>query len=100
MYTRIIGTGSYLPPQIIKNTHFLGNRLQYKGVVGKCTFCIQRVREGLYPKCVEVCPTGSRKFGNLLDPDGEIRYILKNKRVLILKEDLNTQPKFFYFFAT
>ncbi|MCP5104655.1 MAG: 4Fe-4S dicluster domain-containing protein [bacterium] len=82
------------------DTHFLGNRPRYKGVVDKCTFCIQRVREGLYPKCVEVCPVGARKFGNLLDPDSEIRYILKNKRVLILKEDLNTQPKFFYFFAT
>ena len=25
VYTRIIGTGSYLPPQQVKNTHFLGN---------------------------------------------------------------------------
>jgi molybdopterin-containing oxidoreductase family iron-sulfur binding subunit len=87
------------PGQMNTDTHFLGNRPRYKGVVEKCTFCIQRVREGLYPKCVEVCPTGSRKFGNLLDPDSEIRYILENKRVIILKEDLNTQPKFFYFFG-
>jgi molybdopterin-containing oxidoreductase family iron-sulfur binding subunit len=82
------------------DTHFLGNRPRMKGVVEKCTFCIQRVREGLYPKCVEVCPVGARKFGNLLDPKSEIRYILENKRVLVLKEELNTQPKFFYFFAT
>jgi molybdopterin-containing oxidoreductase family iron-sulfur binding subunit len=82
------------------DTHYLGNRLRYKSTVEKCTFCIQRVREGRYPKCVEVCPVGARKFGNLLDPDSEIRYILRNKRVLVLKEDLNTQPKFFYFFAT
>ncbi len=82
------------------NTHYLGNRPRYKSVVEKCTFCIQRVREGRYPRCVEVCPVGARKFGNLLDPDSEIRYILRNKRVLILKEDLNTQPQFFYFFAT
>jgi 3-oxoacyl-[acyl-carrier-protein] synthase-3 len=25
IYTRIIGTGSYLPPQIVKNSHFLNN---------------------------------------------------------------------------
>ncbi len=25
IYTRIIGTGSYLPPQVIKNSHFLNN---------------------------------------------------------------------------
>ncbi len=82
------------------NTHFLGNRPRSKGVVEKCTFCIQRVREGRYPACVEACPVGARKFGNLLDPDSEIRYILENKRVLILKEELNTRPKFYYFYGT
>jgi len=49
---------------------------------------------------VEVCPVGARKFGNLLDPEGEIRYIIEKKRVLVLKEDLNTVPRFFYFYAT
>jgi molybdopterin-containing oxidoreductase family iron-sulfur binding subunit len=82
------------------NTHFLGNRPRYIGVVEKCTFCIQRVREGRYPACVEACPVGARKFGNLLDKDSEIRYILENKRVVILKEELNTQPKFYYFYGT
>jgi molybdopterin-containing oxidoreductase family iron-sulfur binding subunit len=81
-------------------THYLGNRPRYKGAVEKCTFCIQRVREGRYPACVEACPVGARKFGNLLDKDSEIRYILENKRVLILKEELNTQPKFYYFYGT
>lgn len=81
-------------------THYLGNRPRDKGVVEKCTFCIQRVREGRYPKCVEICPVGARKFGNLLDKDSEIRYILENKRVLILKEEVNNQPKFYYFYGT
>ncbi len=88
------------PERINPDTHYLGNRPRYKGAVEKCTFCIQRVREGRYPACVEVCPVGARKFGNLLDPDSEIRYILENKRVLILKEELNTQPKFYYFYGT
>jgi len=82
------------------DTHYLGNRPRSKGVVEKCTFCIQRVRQGRYPACVEVCPVGARKFGNLLDPESEIRYILENKRVLLLKEELNTQPKFYYFYGT
>jgi len=82
------------------NTHLLGNRPRTKGVVEKCTFCIQRTRAGRYPACVEVCPVGARKFGNLLDPDSEIRYIIEHKRVLVLKEDLNTVPRFFYFYAT
>jgi len=79
--------------------HYLGNRPRTKGVVEKCTFCIQRVREGRYPACVEICPVGARKFGNLLDPESEVRYILENKRVLVLKQELNTQPKFYYFFG-
>lgn len=80
-------------------THYLGNRPRMKGVVEKCTFCIQRTREGRYPACVEICPVGARKFGNLLDPNSEIRYILSNFRTFRLKEDLNTDPKFFYFFS-
>ena len=81
-------------------THYLGNRPRPKGVVEKCTFCIQRSREGKYPACVEVCPVGARKFGNLLDPESEIRYIIEHKRILVLKQELNTMPKFFYFYAT
>jgi molybdopterin-containing oxidoreductase family iron-sulfur binding subunit len=89
-----------IPTEAINvKTHYLGNRPRPKGVVEKCTFCIQRTREGRYPACVEVCPVGARKFGNLLDPESEIRYILENKRVMILKEDLNTMPKFFYFYG-
>ena len=80
--------------------HYLGNRPRPKGVVEKCTFCIQRVRAGRYPACVEVCPVGARKFGNLLDPESEIRYIIEHKRVMVLKEELNTMPKFFYFYGT
>ncbi len=80
-------------------THYLGNRPRPKGVVEKCTFCIQRTRKGLYPACVEICPTGSRKFGNLLDAKSEIRQVLETKRVFKFKEDLNTQPTFFYFYG-
>ena len=83
------------------DTHYLGNRPRPVGVVEKCIFCMQRTREqdGKYPACVEVCPVGARKFGNLLDPESEIRYVIENKRVFILKEDLNTQPKFYYFYS-
>jgi len=84
------------------HTHYLGNRPRPRGVVEKCTFCIQRVRQrkGHYPACVEACPVGARKFGNLLDEQSEIRHILREKRVFILKEDLSTEPKFYYFYAT
>ena len=78
---------------------YLSNRPRPQGAMEKCHFCLQRTRAGRYPACVEVCPTGTRKFGNILDPNSEVSYILKNKRVFIqLKEELGTSPRFFYYF--
>lgn len=76
----------------------LSNRIRPQGVVEKCTFCLHRTREGRMPACQEACPTGARVFGNVLDPDSEIRWVLANKRVFVLKEDLGTKPRFYYFF--
>jgi len=88
------------PQEINPETHYLGNRPRPKGVVEKCTFCIHRTRRGRYPSCVEICPVGARKFGSLLDENSEMRYLLREKRVFVLKEELNTQPRFYYFYAT
>jgi molybdopterin-containing oxidoreductase family iron-sulfur binding subunit len=77
---------------------YLGNRIRPRGVVEKCTFCLRRTRQGMLPACVEVCPTGSRIFGNILEPGNPISYILENKRIYVLKEDLRTIPRFYYFF--
>lgn len=77
---------------------YLSNRIRPKGVVEKCHFCLHRTREGKNPACLEACPTGARKFGNILDPQSEVAQILKTKRVFILKEELNTIPSFFYYF--
>lgn len=87
-----------IPAQEINpDTHYLGNRPRPKGVVEKCHFCTQRTRAGRLPACQEACPTGARIFGNLLDPASEIRYVLANKPVFRLKEELGTEPKFWYF---
>jgi len=80
-----------------RKQHYLGNRARKVGVVEKCTYCIQRSRAGRLPACVEACPTGARVFGNLLDPDSEIRWVIENKQVFRLKEDLHTEPRFWYF---
>jgi Fe-S-cluster-containing dehydrogenase component len=77
---------------------YLSNRVRPQGVMEKCTFCLHRTREGRLPACLEACPTGARVFGNLEDPNSEIRWVLENKRVFVLKEDVGTQPRFFYFF--
>ncbi len=77
---------------------YLSNRLRPQGVMEKCTFCLHRTRNGRLPACLEACPTGARVFGNLLDPQSDIRWVLANKRIFVLKEELGTEPRFFYFF--
>ena len=84
--------------QLNPEMSYLSNRPRPKGVMEKCTFCLHRTREGKLPACLEACPTGARKFGNVLDPESEVSQILKNKRVFVLKEEANTLPRFFYYF--
>jgi Fe-S-cluster-containing dehydrogenase component len=85
------------PEELNPNTAYLGNRPRMKGVVEKCHFCVQRTRRGRQPACMQACPTGARVFGNLLDPTSEIRYVLEHKKVFRLKEELGTEPQFWYF---
>jgi len=77
---------------------YLSNRPRKMGVMEKCTFCLHRTREGKMPACLEVCPVGARKFGNILDPSSEVSEILRTKRVFVLKEEVGTLPRFFYYF--
>jgi len=84
--------------EINPNQAYLSNRIRPQGVVEKCTFCLHRTRQGRLPACLEACPTGARVFGNLLDPESDIRWVLANKRVFVLKEELGTRPRFYYYF--
>jgi molybdopterin-containing oxidoreductase family iron-sulfur binding subunit len=87
------------PDRVNPDQAYLSNRIRPVGIVEKCTFCLQRTRKGRYPACYEACPTGARKFGNMADPESEVRQIFENKRVWVLKEELGTEPRFFYFYG-
>ena len=93
-------TVPYVPPnQINPNMHILGNVIRQPHVTEKCTWCIQRTRDGGVPACVEICPVGARSFGNLLDPDSPIRRIAEEYGLFVLRPAAGTHPKFFYFFG-
>jgi len=87
------------PDEINPEQGYLSNRIRPQGVMEKCHFCLHRTRRGLLPACLEACPAGARVFGDLNDPDSDIRWVLENKRVFILKEELGTVPSFYYFFS-
>lgn len=66
------------------------------GVVEKCTFCAQYVKEGELPACVRACPGKARIFGDLDDPNSEISKLVREKQVHRLLEQHGTQPKVYY----
>jgi Fe-S-cluster-containing dehydrogenase component len=66
------------------------------GYVDKCTFCEHRVKEGRSTACAETCPTKAINFGDLDDPQGELRKLLHGRRVKVLKAEAGTKPNIFY----
>lgn len=66
------------------------------GYVDKCTFCLHRVERGLDPACVSVCPTRCMTFGDLDDPDSEIRRLLASRSSHALNTAAGTGPRIFY----
>ena len=79
-----------------------------RGVVEKCTFCVQRIDRGLEqgltpgvdfaatPACVNACPVGARVFGNILDEESPVSKYLKEEETFRLREEWGTQPKVHY----
>ncbi|MHC4668183.1 MAG: 4Fe-4S dicluster domain-containing protein [Planctomycetota bacterium] len=82
-----------------------------KGVVEKCTFCVQRIRTAkekaraenrelrdgdVVTACQEVCPAKAIYFGDLHDPESAVYRLSRSKRVFRLLEDLGTEPKVYY----
>ena len=67
-----------------------------KGVVEKCTFCEDRLAEGKPPACVDVCPAKALVFGNLDDPQSEVRALLRARFAVRRKAELGTRPAIYY----
>jgi tetrathionate reductase subunit B len=62
----------------------------------KCNFCYHRITKGLKTACVEACPFGARRIGNIKDPDDPVTKVIMTQRVGILKEEYGTKPQVFY----
>ena len=58
--------------------------------------CEERLAKGLQPACVEVCPEKALIFGNLNDPQSEVRKILKENFSIRRKPGLGTGPEIYY----
>jgi anaerobic selenocysteine-containing dehydrogenase/Fe-S-cluster-containing dehydrogenase component len=82
-----------------------------KGVMEKCTFCVQRIHEAernvaaeqrpladgdVVPACVQTCPTEVFVFGNIADPDSAVAQAARSNRGYRVLEELNTHPAIVY----
>jgi Fe-S-cluster-containing dehydrogenase component len=67
-----------------------------KGVVEKCTLCEERIGTGRPPACAEACDQKALVFGNLNDPDSEVRRILGSRFSIQRKPELGTRPEIYY----
>ncbi len=66
-----------------------------QGVVEKCTFCAERLAQGLMPACVEAAG-GRILFGDLDDPNSDVRRALAENYSIRRKPNLGTQPGVYY----
>jgi molybdopterin-containing oxidoreductase family iron-sulfur binding subunit len=78
------------------------------GVMEKCSFCVQRIREvqnraalehgrplvdgEIVPACQQTCPAEAIVFGNIRDPQSRVRSVVENERTYRVLSELNTQP--------
>ncbi|RKX23804.1 MAG: 4Fe-4S ferredoxin [Candidatus Zixiibacteriota bacterium] len=67
-----------------------------RGVVEKCTLCDERLARGKLPACVEACKEGALTFGDLEDPNSEVRNLLREHFTIRRKPGLGTQPEIYY----
>jgi molybdopterin-containing oxidoreductase family iron-sulfur binding subunit len=82
-----------------------------KGVMEKCSFCIQRIkvahsnaknekrmiRDGeVIPACVQTCPTDALVFGSLMDKNSRVRKLVDDPRAYQAMGYLNTKPAVIY----
>jgi anaerobic selenocysteine-containing dehydrogenase/Fe-S-cluster-containing dehydrogenase component len=85
--------------------------VRQKGVMEKCSFCIQRiieaktkaknegrkVRDGEFTTaCAQTCPADVFTFGSLLDPESRVSKMMWDPRAYQVLGYLNTKPAVFY----
>lgn len=77
-------TGDEYAPEHVKHT------------VEKCILCSDRVKEGLDPVCIEVCPGRARYVGDLDDPDSEVSRLIGTRNYVQLLTEMGTHPSVYY----
>jgi molybdopterin-containing oxidoreductase family iron-sulfur binding subunit len=86
--------------------------IRSRGVMEKCTYCIQRITNGriraeednsrrvvdgeILTACQQVCPTQAIIFGDMNDPKSRVNEFKADPRSYRVLEELNTRPRTTY----
>lgn len=98
-----------LEPETLKMIHNPNVTVRERGVMEKCTYCVQRIRtaqieariEGrnlrdgdVRTACQVACPTEAIVFGLVSDPESEVSKLHRSQRSYsVLNHDLGTEPR-------
>jgi molybdopterin-containing oxidoreductase family iron-sulfur binding subunit len=98
-------------PETVRMQHNPNVTVRFRGVMEKCTYCVQRIQEAkikakneyrkirdgeLLTACQQTCPTGSITFGDLNNRESAVRQLARTDRRYRLLAELGTQPRTTY----
>jgi len=103
-------------PELVKMVKNPDVSVRMRGVMEKCTFCIQRINQGkiaqkrkagatsnvevpdgtIRTACQQVCPVDSIVFGNIKDPNSQVSKLKAQERDYAVLGYLNIRPRLTY----
>lgn len=79
------------------NARYVNPDLGEDGKADKCTFCVERLAEGLEPACVQTCIAGARIFGDLNDPKSPVAEYVNKGAIKLASAAVQIGPNVRYY---